>query len=62
VEPPGWLAPANRVIDCADPAVIELAVSKTHDPHEAVNALEDACLRRFDVLPRDDYGLGNVLG
>jgi putative transposase len=47
----------NVVIDCADREVIGLNVSQRNDAREAVHALEDACLRRFGVLPRADTGV-----
>jgi putative transposase len=51
------LAYVHVVIDCADREVVGLNVSQRNDAREAVNALEDACLRRFGVLPREDTGV-----
>jgi putative transposase len=47
----------NAVIDCADREVIGLNVSQRNDAREAVYALEDACLRRFSVLPTQNTGV-----
>jgi putative transposase len=47
----------NEVIDCADRSVVGYCVSKRCRAEEAVWALEDACLKRFGVLPRGDAGV-----
>lgn len=45
------------MIDCGDRAVVGKCVSKRCRATEALSALEDACLRRFGVLPRGDAGV-----
>jgi putative transposase len=47
----------NEVIDCADRSVVGYCISKNCRAQEAVWALEDACLKRFGVLPRGDAGV-----
>ena len=44
----------NEVIDCADRSVVGYCISKNCRAQEAVWALEDACIKRFGVLPRGD--------
>jgi len=43
----------NEVIDCGDRSVVGHCISKRCRAEEAVWALEDACLKRFGVLPRE---------
>jgi putative transposase len=47
----------NEVIDCGDRGVVGSCISKRCRAQEALWALEDACLRRFGVLPRGDAGV-----
>lgn len=47
----------NEVIDCADRGVVGYCISKRCGAQEAVWALEDACLKRFGVLPHEDTGV-----
>jgi putative transposase len=47
----------NEVIDCADRSVVGYCISKNARAQEAVWALEDACIKRFGVLPRGDAGV-----
>jgi putative transposase len=47
----------NEVIDCADRSIVGRCISKRCRAQEAVWALEDACLKRFGVLPRQDTGV-----
>ena len=47
----------NEVIDCADRSVVGTCISKRCRAQEAIWALEDACLKRFGILPRGDAGV-----
>lgn len=47
----------NEVIDCADRAVVGSCISKNCRAQEAVWALEDACIKRFGVLPQGNAGV-----
>lgn len=47
----------SEVIDCADRLVAGHCISKRCRAQEAVWALEDACIKRFGVLPRGDAGV-----
>jgi putative transposase len=47
----------NEVIDCADRSVVGYCISKNARAQEAVWAREDACIKRFGVLPRGDAGV-----
>src|SRR5579883_2792048 len=47
----------NEVIDCADRSVVGYCISKNCRAQEAVWALEDACIKRFGILPRGDAGV-----
>lgn len=43
----------NEIIDCGDRSVVGHCISKRGRAQEAVWALEDACLKRFGILPRE---------
>lgn len=47
----------NEVIDCGDRSVVGYCISKRCRAEEAVWALEDACLKCFGVLPREQTGV-----
>ncbi|MBC5825547.1 MAG: IS3 family transposase [Candidatus Eremiobacteraeota bacterium] len=47
----------NEVIDCADRSVVGHCISKRCRAQEAIWALEDACIKRFGILPRGDAGV-----
>lgn len=47
----------NEIIDCADRSVAGYCISKRCRAQEAVWALEDACIKRFGVLPCGDAGV-----
>jgi len=47
----------NEVIDCADRSVVGRCISKRCRAQEALWALEDACIKRFGILPRGDAGV-----
>jgi len=47
----------NEVVDCGDRGIVGFCISKRCRAEEAVWALEDACLRRFGVLPTGDAGV-----